>query len=58
MSYVFSSTELGKREEQVLPGSEGGGRKKEWAEGRGRNDLNNVCTYEYMNRGKKNPLCS
>jgi hypothetical protein len=35
--YVFSSTKLEKRAEQVLPGSEGDG---------GRNGPNNVCTYE------------
>jgi hypothetical protein len=46
--YVFSSTKLGKRAEQVLPGREGvmGGRV-----GAGkRNDPNNVCTSEYMNK--------
>jgi hypothetical protein len=36
--YVFSSTKLEKRAEQVLPGSERvGGRGKKWP---------NVCTYE------------
>jgi hypothetical protein len=29
MAYVFSSTKLEKREEQVLPGSEGNGGDKE-----------------------------
>jgi hypothetical protein len=39
-----SSTELEKRAEQVLPGTEGeGGTWWEWRAG-GRNDLNNVCT--------------
>jgi hypothetical protein len=47
IAYVFSSTKLEKKAEQVLPGSEGGWRK----EGRdggtgGRNDPSNVCTYE------------
>jgi hypothetical protein len=38
-AYVFSSTKLEKRKEQVLPGSEGGGgrRGEKWP---------NVCTYE------------
>jgi hypothetical protein len=44
---------LEKRAELVLPGSEVGGEKG----GRGgsgeRNDTNNICTYEYMNKGKK-----
>jgi hypothetical protein len=42
---------LEKRAEQVLPGSCGvEGRRR----GRGRNDPNNVCTYEYMNKEKIN----
>jgi hypothetical protein len=41
IAYVFSSTKLKKREEQVLPGSEVGGEGAE-----GRNGPNNVCTYE------------
>jgi hypothetical protein len=41
---------LGKKAEQVLPGRDGGKRK---GTGR-RNGLNNVCTYEYMNKEKKN----
>jgi hypothetical protein len=50
ISYVFSSTKLEKRGEQVLPRSEGG-----WGRGRGRgaggrDGLNNVCTYEEMNK--------
>jgi hypothetical protein len=36
-NYHISSTKLEKRAEQVLPGNEGDG---------GRNDPNNVCTYE------------
>jgi hypothetical protein len=47
-TYVFSSTKLEIRAEQVLPGSEGDwGRKgggRVW--GRGRNNPNNVCTCE------------
>jgi hypothetical protein len=38
IAYVFSSTKLEIRAEQVLPGSEAGGR------GLGRNDPINVCT--------------
>jgi hypothetical protein len=34
IAYVFSSTILEKRAEQVLPGSEGDGREREGAEGR------------------------
>jgi hypothetical protein len=30
IAYVFSSTKLGKRAEQVLPGSKRGGREGEW----------------------------
>jgi hypothetical protein len=40
-------TKLEKRAKQVLPGSEGGGGWE--GEGRGTNDPNNICTYEYMN---------
>jgi hypothetical protein len=46
-SYVFSSTELNIRAEQVLPGSEGarrGGRRGEGRMAWRRNDPNNVCT--------------
>jgi hypothetical protein len=39
-AFVFSSTKLEIRAEQVLPGSERG-----WG-GRRRNDPNNVCTCE------------
>jgi hypothetical protein len=45
---------LEKRAEQVLPGSEGvgvGERLRGWEAG-GRNDPNNVCTYEYVNKEK------
>jgi hypothetical protein len=50
IAYVFSSTKLEKRAQQVLPGSKGGVGEREGA-GRvgGRNGPNNVCTYEYMN---------
>jgi hypothetical protein len=44
---------LEKRAEQVLPGSEEDGGVREWVGARGRNDPNNVCTYEYMNNEKK-----
>jgi hypothetical protein len=30
------------------------GRQREWGD-RGRNDPNNECTYEYMNKKKKKP---
>jgi hypothetical protein len=46
IAYVFSSTKLEKRAEQILPGSKGGEGEKEGAGGRVRNDPNNVCTYE------------
>jgi hypothetical protein len=46
--YVFSSTKLEKRAEQVLPGSEGGGEERKEM-GSWRRDPNNVCTYEGMN---------
>jgi hypothetical protein len=47
---------LEQRAEQGLPGSEGiGGRGKGSGAG-GRNDPNNVCTYEYMNKKKINKL--
>jgi hypothetical protein len=45
-AYVFSSMKLEIRAEQVLPGSEEG-RGTVWGrEAEGRNDPNNVCTYE------------
>jgi hypothetical protein len=44
IAYVFSSTKLEKRAEEVLPGNEVGGGAGEgvWR----RNGPNNVCTYE------------
>jgi hypothetical protein len=49
IAYVFSSTKFEKRVEQ---GGEGvGGRGSGWRTG-GRNDPNNVCTYEYMTKEK------
>jgi hypothetical protein len=30
-----------------------GGQGRKWGGGWGRNDLNNVCTYEYMNKEEK-----
>jgi hypothetical protein len=51
--YAFSSTTLEERAEQVLPGSKGvEGRGRGWG-AVGRNDPNNVCTYEYINKEKK-----
>jgi hypothetical protein len=45
-AYVFSSTKLETKAEQVLPGSEEGGRRG-WGRGAGgRNDPNKVCTCE------------
>jgi hypothetical protein len=45
-AYVFSSTKLERRAEQVLPKKEGG-RGEEWGRGKvRRNDPNNVCTCE------------
>jgi hypothetical protein len=48
IAYVFSSTKLEKRAEQVLPGRErDGGRGREQGGGAGeRNGPNNICTYE------------
>jgi hypothetical protein len=40
---------LEKRAEQILPQSEADGAGGEEA---GRNDSNNVCTYDYMNKEK------
>jgi hypothetical protein len=45
-AYVFSSTKLERRAEQVLPGSRGVGGKREEHRAGGRNDPNNVCTFE------------
>jgi hypothetical protein len=50
IAYVFSSTKLEKRAEQVLPGSEGSVDEREGWEAGERNDPNNVHTYEYMNK--------
>jgi hypothetical protein len=36
IAYIFSSTKLEKRSEQVLPGSKAGGREREVAVGGGR----------------------
>jgi hypothetical protein len=46
MVYVFLSTKLEKRAEQVLPGSKEGWGEREEVEGRGRNGPNNVCICE------------
>jgi hypothetical protein len=50
---------LEKRAKQVLSGIKGAGREeREGVLGRGENDPNNVCTYEYMNKEKKEiPRC-
>jgi hypothetical protein len=50
LCFLFSSTKLEKRAEQVLPGSEKCGRKREGAGSEARDGPNNVCTYEYMNK--------
>jgi hypothetical protein len=44
IAYVYSSTRLEKRAEQILPGSEGGGKREGVRTGEGRNGQNNVCT--------------
>jgi hypothetical protein len=49
-AYVFSSTKLEIKAEQVLPGSKGG--RGEMV-GKGGNDPNNVHTCEEMNNLKK-----
>jgi hypothetical protein len=46
MLMFFSSTKLEIRTEQVLPGSEWGGRERGGKGVGGRNDPNNVCTCE------------
>jgi hypothetical protein len=46
MAYVFSSTKLEKREEQVLPGSEEGGKEREGMGGRRRDGPQSIYTYE------------
>jgi hypothetical protein len=51
-AYVFSSTKLEIRTEQVLPGSEGEVGARLGERGRGRNDPNNVYIYELMNNKK------
>jgi hypothetical protein len=43
---------LEKRAVQVLPGSEVGRWEKKGEETGERNDPNNVCTYEYVNKEK------
>jgi hypothetical protein len=52
ITYVYSSTKLEKGAEQVLPRSKGGGGKREEKGAGGRNDPNNECTYEYMNKAE------
>jgi hypothetical protein len=44
--YVFSSTKLKKKAEQVLPGSEGVWGEWKGAGDGGRDGSNNVCSYE------------
>jgi hypothetical protein len=46
IAYVFSSTKLDKRAEQVLPGSEVGGEEREGMGGRGRDGP----MYEHINK--------
>jgi hypothetical protein len=43
-AYVFSSTKLEIKAEQILPESEGVGGRGWGQEAEGRNDSNNVCT--------------
>jgi hypothetical protein len=49
IAYFYSSTELEKSIEQVLPEREGGRRERVGAGAGGRNDPNYVCTCELMN---------
>jgi hypothetical protein len=44
------------RQDRFCLEARGVGREWEGAGGRGRNDSNNVCTYEHMNK-EKNNLC-
>jgi hypothetical protein len=46
IAYVFSSTKLEKRAEQILPGSEGVVERGRMQGVGGRNGPKNVCTYE------------
>jgi hypothetical protein len=46
IAFVFSSTKLEKRTEQVLPGSEESGGEREGAGVGGKMTQKNVCTYE------------
>jgi hypothetical protein len=46
VTYVYSSTKLEKRAEQVLPGSEGLEVRGRWWGAGERKGLNNACTYE------------
>jgi hypothetical protein len=55
LSYIFSSTKLEKRAEEVLPGSEGGrGEREEVGYGA---DMAQTL-YAYMNKFKKQDLCA
>jgi hypothetical protein len=54
IAYIFSSTKLEKRAEQVLPGREGSGEEGRGQDTWGRNGPNNVHPCEYMNKEKKN----
>jgi hypothetical protein len=45
---------IGKKGKTVSAWKRGGWGEREGQEGRGRNDPNNVCTYEYMNIEKNN----
>jgi hypothetical protein len=48
---------LEKRANRFCLEERGLGQRERWREGsRGRNNLNNVCTYEYMNKEKKKKL--
>jgi hypothetical protein len=48
-AYVFSSTKLEISAEQDLPGSEGAKGERMGVGDGGRNNPNNICTYESMN---------
>jgi hypothetical protein len=56
LSYYFLCLLFNKIGEKDRTGSawkQGGGEEKEKVEDRRRNDPNDVCTYEYMNKDKK-----
>jgi hypothetical protein len=53
--FVFTSTKLEKKPDQVLPGSEGFRGEREGAGDRGQGGEMAQTMYVHMNKGKKNP---